>query len=169
MLSQLQNSCISSIMGISSLYFFKYYFSPFLYFLPFRTLIRYVLPFLILAVIFPNLSFLFSFYLCLFAEFLIISLDLSCRFNGVFLSFWFVLQISFIILLYFCLFRAAPKAYGSSQARGLIWASTAGLHSSSRQHRILSPVSRARDQIHVLMDTMVHYCGATVGTPTLLF
>ena len=33
----------------------------------------------------------------------------------------------------FCLFRAAPAAYGGSQARGLIGAVAAGLHHSYKQ------------------------------------
>ena len=66
-----------------------------------------------------------------------------------FLSFWF-----------FFLFRAAPAAYGGSQARGQIRTVVAGLHRShsnarprrvcdlhhsSGQHRILNPLSQARD------------------------
>ena len=67
---------------------------------------------------------------------------------------------------FFCLFRAAPAAHGSSQARGLTGAVAAGVHQqpyttatamqdlsrvcdphhSSRQHRILNPLSRARDE-----------------------
>ena len=34
------------------------------------------------------------------------------------------------VLFVFCLFRAAPVAYGDSQARGLIGATAAGLHHS---------------------------------------
>ena len=39
----------------------------------------------------------------------------------------------FIIIIFFCLFvfsRAAPAAYGGSQARGPIWAVAASLHQS---------------------------------------
>ena len=40
------------------------------------------------------------------------------------------------------------------------------LHHSSRQHRILNPLSRAGDRTHVLMDTSwVHSRWATTGTP----
>ena len=63
-----------------------------------------------------------------------------------------------------------PVAYGSSQARGQIGAAAAAhitatatampdlscicnLHHSSWQHRVLNPLSEARDQTHVLMDT----------------
>ena len=62
----------------------------------------------------------------------------------------------------------AGAAYGSSQARGQIRATAAGLHHShnnaglshiynlhhsSQQCWILNPLSEARDQIHLLMDT----------------
>ena len=49
----------------------------------------------------------------------------------------------FVSFFVFCLFRAAPKAYGSSQARGRIGATAAGLHHSSRQRQI-----RAASAIH---------------------
>ena len=67
----------------------------------------------------------------------------------------------------FCLFRVAPAAYRSSQARGQIRAVAAGLHHShsnsgsshvcrlhhsSRQHRIVNPLSEARDRTCILMD-----------------
>ena len=70
------------------------------------------------------------------------------------------------LIIYF--FRAVPVAYGSSQARGQIETAAAGLqHSHSNtgskshlqltlqlwQHRILNPLSKARDWICILMDT----------------
>lgn len=73
MLSEPENSCLSSILGILSHYFFNYYFFPFLQFSPSGTLIRYMLPFLIAFFICLNLSFLFSVPLYLLAELLIIS------------------------------------------------------------------------------------------------
>ena len=78
--------------------------------------------------------------------------------------------------------RAAPTACGGSQARDWIWAVAAGqchsysnarwgnciwdtLH-SSEQCQICNPLSKARDQTHVLMDnSQVRYCWATSGTP----
>ena len=73
-------------------------------------------------------------------------------------------------IFFFWLFRAALAAYGSSQARGRIRAVAAGLHHShrkrkiqavsatyaiatSQQHRILNPLSKARDRTCILMDT----------------
>ena len=63
-------------------------------------------------------------------------------------------------IFFFCLLRAAPAAYGGSQARGLIRAVAAGLrqshsktrsepsvcdlHHNSRQCRILNPPNEAR-------------------------
>ena len=83
---------------------------------------------------------------------------------------------SWILLFFFvlCLFRASPMAYGCSQARGRIRVVAAGhatatatatatamqdlihvlyLHHSSGQCQIVNPLSKARDQTHVLMDT----------------
>ena len=70
--------------------------------------------------------------------------------------------------------RATPAAYGSSQARGRMGAIATGLHRrdsntrskpvcdlhySSQQHQILNPLSKVRDQTHILMDpSHVHYC-----------
>ena len=37
---------------------------------------------------------------------------------------------------------------------------------SSQQHQILNPLSQARDQTWIFMDTsQIHYCWATAGTP----
>ena len=80
----------------------------------------------------------------------------------------FFLFILFIYLFIFA-FRAAPMAYGSSQARVQVGTAAAGLCHSSQQCRILNPLSKARDQTCILMDTsQFHYCWATMGTPTLL-
>jgi len=66
----------------------------------------------------------------------------------------------------FCLFRAAPTAYGNSQAKGRIGAAAASLlqamsdlsHICNPCHslwkcQILNPLSKARDRTHILMDT----------------
>ena len=40
------------------------------------------------------------------------------------------------------------------------------LHHSSQQHRILNPLSEARDQTHNLMvPSWICFCCATIGTP----
>ena len=82
----------------------------------------------------------------------------------------------------FCLFKAAPAAYGVSQARGPIGATAAGLcHSHSNagsephllptqqllwQCRILNPLSEARDQTRNLMvPSRICFHRATTGTP----
>ena len=72
-------------------------------------------------------------------------------------------------------------AYGSSQARGRIRDAAAGLHHSQSNEEsepicnlyhsswkrwILNPLSEARDETHVFMDTsQVHYHQTTTGTP----
>ena len=81
----------------------------------------------------------------------------------------------------FCLFRAAPAAYGGSQARGLIGAIVAGLHlsysnarsehvydlhHSSRQHWIVNSLSEARDQTcNFMVPSRIRLRCATTGTP----
>ena len=82
--------------------------------------------------------------------------------------------------IFFCLFRATPTAYGSSQARGQIGPVAAGLphsHSNVRSKRhlpptpqltatlILNPLSKARDRTRILMDiSQLCFCWATTGT-----
>ena len=71
-----------------------------------------------------------------------------------------------MVTFFFLLFRAAPVAYGVTQARGIIRATTAGLHHSSRQRQILNPLSEARDQTPKLMvPSQICFCCATMGTP----
>ena len=50
-----------------------------------------------------------------------------------------------VFLLCVCVFRAAPAAYGGSQARHQIRAAAADLHHSSWQSQILNPLREARD------------------------
>ena len=89
---------------------------------------------------------------------------------------WLCLSCSTILLCYalsfffFLLFRAAPTAYGGSQARGRIRATAAGLHHSSQQHQILSPQSEARSQTQNLMVTSwICFRCATTRTPSFSF
>ena len=60
-------------------------------------------------------------------------------------AFSFSFLSSFFFFFFFCLFRAAPSAYGSSQARGPIGATAAGLHHSH---------STARSKLHVTYTTV---------------
>ena len=89
-----------------------------------------------------------------------------------------IIQKAYYFFFYFCLFVvivvvvvvaiswAAPAAYGGSQARGLIGAVATGLrqshsnagsephrnlHHSSRQRRIVNPLSKGRDRTCNLM------------------
>ena len=74
----------------------------------------------------------------------------------------------YLLFLVFLLFRAIPMAYEGSQAGVEVelqlpaYATATAmrdpscicnLHHSSQQHWILNPLSDARDQTHVLMDT----------------
>jgi len=91
-----------------------------------------------------------------------------------------------LVVFFVCLFfRASPMAYGSSQAKGWIRATAAGLHHSrsnvgSELHLWptpqlmamldLYPLTEARDWTRVLMDaSWIHYSWAMMGTPCLLW
>ena len=96
----------------------------------------------------------------------------------------FGFSVCMCVCLFVCLFRAAPAACGGSQARGGIRAKLLAyttaiampdpsricdLHHSLRQLQILNPVSEARDQAFVLMDTsQIRFHFAMVGTPQIL-
>ena len=58
-----------------------------------------------------------------------------------------------------------PLAYvidTATRDRGLV----CDLHHPSRQRRIPDPLSKARDQTHILMDTSrIHFCQAMLDTP----
>jgi len=102
--------------------------------------------------------------------------------------FWLCLPLVVLCFLFvcFCHFRAASTAYGDFQARGWFGAVAAGLHHShsnsgseaclwsihhsSWQHRILNPLSEARDWTCILMDTsQIRFCWAMMGTPIFFF
>ena len=87
----------------------------------------------------------------------------------------------FFLFLFFFLVSATHAAYGNSrlgvesdlQLPAYTTATATpdpssifDLHHSSQQHRILNPLSKARDWTRVLMDTgWVHYHWAPTGTP----
>ena len=92
-----------------------------------------------------------------------------CSTTGIPLFFTFF----FFFLVFFVFSRAAPMAYGSFQARDQIGntvltyttatatqdlSHVCELHHSSRQCQILNPLSEARDQTCILMDTsQIHF------------
>ena len=55
-------------------------------------------------------------------------------------SFFFIFLFIFIFIFIFCFFRAAPVAYGGSQARGLFGTPAAGLHHSHSNARSELPL-----------------------------
>ena len=82
-----------------------------------------------------------------------VCLFLECHELGIICSLFFHLATCFFFFS-FSLFRAAPAAYGGSQARGRIRATATGLHHShmshicdlqhsSRKHRVFNPLSEA--------------------------
>ena len=94
----------------------------------------------------------------------------------------------YLFIFWLLLFRATPEAYGSSQARGPIGATAASLrhshgiqamqytsrvcdlHHGSRQHRILNPLSEARDQtLNLLVTSQIRFCPASRGIPAWPF
>ena len=89
------------------------------------------------------------------------------------------------LFIYLCLFRATPMAYGSSQDRGPIRATAAGLHHSiatwdpsciydlhhnSGQRQILNPLSEARNRTrNLIVPSQIHFHCAMTGTLILNF
>ena len=87
---------------------------------------------------------------------------------------------------YFLLFRAAPAAYGGSQARGRMGAAATGLHHSHSHSGsklrlrptpqlmantgILNPLSEARGQTRNLMvPSWIRFLCTTMGAPHVIF
>ena len=59
------------------------------------------------------------------------------------------------LFIYFCLFRAAPAAYGSFQARGQMGAVAAGLMLQPQQHAIQA-VSATDTTVHSNAGSLTH-------------
>ena len=89
-----------------------------------------------------------------------------------------------ILFFFFCLFRAASRAYGGSQARGWIWSLSNQPTPQPQQCQIWaafatyttahsdtgSPLSEARNRTCILMvASQVRYHWATMGIPVSLF
>ena len=100
--------------------------------------------------------------------------------HHVFFIFHFLILI--FLIFYFLLFKAAPAAYGNSQARGRIRATAyatataipdpsyvCDLHHSSWQCRILNPLSEAGDgTCNLMAPSRIRVCCATMRTPCFL-
>ena len=72
----------------------------------------------------------------------------------------------FICLFIYLLSRAAPLAYGCSQAEGPLGAIAAILRHSLRQCQILNPLNKTRDWTHNLMVSSWNcFCCSMMGTP----
>ena len=92
-----------------------------------------------------------------------------------------LLLLLFFFFLSFCLFKATPRAYGGSQARGLIGSTAAGLYHSHNNARSsphlrptpqltatpdLNPLSETRDRTRDLMvPSRSRFRCTTMGTP----
>ena len=105
------------------------------------------------------------------------------------MSYIVCLIVFFFLLLFvclvFCLFRDAHMACGGSQARDLIRSTAAGLrqsHSNAgsephlrstpqlKQHRILNPLSEARDgNCNLIVPSRIRFCCTMTGTPRYVF
>ena len=90
------------------------------------------------------------------------------------LSYLFIICILFYFLGLHLWHVEVPRLGVQSELQLLAYEATAaqdpssicGLHYSSRQRRILNPLSKARDQTCILMDTSwIHFRCATTGTP----
>ena len=74
--------------------------------------------------------------------------------NPQFLFYYYFLILIFLFVLFFFLFRTIPAAYGSSQARGWIWATCAGIchsHMGSKLHLQPTP------QLTATLDPFTHW------------
>ena len=94
----------------------------------------------------------------------------GCRKNESLIHCWLECKIAILAFVFFS-FSAASRAYGSSQDRGWIGAVAAGLchrcgnarsasvtyACSLQQHWILNLLGEARNQIQILIDTMLSY------------
>ena len=129
-----------------------------------KNFVYFVCIFKVTTLAFTEILYFFLIQKLLFLTFVVYFLIFSLALFGY--------SFSNLFFLFPSLFRAAPVAYGGSQARGWIRAAAAGLshslsnsgsepcsdlHHSSWQCWILNPLNEARDQTHNLVDiTQVH-------------
>ena len=77
----------------------------------------------------------------------------------------------FVFFFFFCLFRAAPVAYGASQARGLIGAIAAGLHHkhSNARSKPIWAESVNYTATHSNTRSLAHWTRPEIEPPTSWF
>ena len=74
------------------------------------------------------------------------------------------------LLLWLHLYQARDQIRGATDTAMPDLSSVCDLHHSSWQCQIFNPLSEARDQTHVLMDTsQIHFCCTTMGIPSIQF
>ena len=111
------------------------------------------------------------------------ALTIPCLYLSYSYCIYIYVFIFIYLFIYFCLFRAAPTAYGGSQARGLIGAVVAGLYHScsnmgSELHLLPTPqltampdpkpMEQGQDRsCNLMVPSRIHFCCAIMGTPVL--
>ena len=83
--------------------------------------------------------------------------DLTFGFSFFFFFFVFLKPpLDFLFFFFFCLFKAAPSAYGGSQARGRIGAVATSLQPQPQQHRIRT-ASATYPTAHSNAESLTHW------------
>ena len=88
--------------------------------------------------------------------------------QGFFILFYFTLLFYFMLFYLFIYFRAAPMAYGSSQARGWIIATAASLH-HSHSHIRFELELRPTPQLMATLRSLTHWARPGMGPATSWF
>ena len=112
----------------------------------------------------------------LFWNVYVLSIDMSCGYTE---SVIVMKYASFFFLGLHSQHMVVPRLRIKSELQLLAYATVSAmqepsqvcnLHCNSQQCRVLNPLSMARDQTYILMDTsQLRYCWATVGTPKMCF
>ena len=80
-----------------------------------------------------------------------------------------ILKSCFFFFFFFCFLWLHPWHREVPKLRVELDTAISYLHHSSQQRRISYPLSKARDQTRILMDTSrIRFCFATTGTPKIL-